>query len=380
MNTLQKIGLGTLAVAGAVGVVLVSQPKPVVHSAHWHVVDPGSYWNYPCPAGDTLDLQKGIYGYMSFGTESGNDSLHPNVIVCEPGVTFSKGLSWTDCHYWKLDGQNNLYINNHQTTTAITVQGKSSDFEFCRFVIDSCLYGWWFKQDAFSYPNDSSYWFGKYFIHNIFIHDVKAMHGNQDCGYEGSTDEPPKIFASYYGKSRTERPMGLMHIRNYKDTVIDFRRSGIQMSGCWDCVVDQCVFKNFGDPSQGYNQGAGIRAGYNDSDITITNNYVDSTMIYNSDCYAKGKIVYRNNTFNHAGVCSRGVNSQGIPNVNIVAFFFPTTIRLINNNIGLNSAKPSTNIALYGSAAFYTASGNKINNSGAWYNLTGGKMAIDTSK
>jgi hypothetical protein len=372
---------GLIAATATAGIIAVNvdnkqevqktpPPPPVSHHIDVQGNYPNGYWNYPCQPGDTLFLH-GTFTYMAFGNVSGASGN--KIVIDAKEATFKwngvkgqgVGFNFSDCNWFKIMNAN---IHNSFTGTAISIGGKSNHFELGNNIVDSAVYAVWFKDEPQDHPCDSSYWFGHNIMTDFYMHDCKFLNINQDVCYIGSTDQKADRNLSCNGVTYHPLPAQVKDIRIARIYIRHANRSGIQVSGGINVYVDSCNIADMGN-EQNPNQGTGISIGGNTFNAEVGWDTIKSTYNYNIYCQGYGNLRIHDNITDSAGYSYLYKNSQQMPSVNVSSYRIGTTWKLYNNRLGLNTAKPFTNVAAYATTSHMTDTGNYFRCTGVFYNL-----------
>lgn len=353
------------------------------HTAKWKRIlgnFPNGYINLSANAGDTLHLV-GKFTYLYWGNKNGTST---NRIVVEgDSATFAwsgingqgVGFNYQDCNWWKLM---NCNVHNGFTGTAFSITGKSNHFEISHCSVDSAVYAVWFKDEPSDHPCDSSYWFGNNTMDDLYMHDCSFIHINQDVCYLGSTDQKADRNVNCNGVIYHPLPAQVSNIRVARIFIRYANRSGIQISGGTGInYIDSCNIASTGYEQNSF-QGTGISIGGNTENCTLLNDTISNTFNYAVYCQGWKNITIFNMKIDSTGFIGNIKNVQPLPSINITSFRFPTTYKVYNNFIGLNTANPFTNIAIYATTANMTDTGNCFSHTGVVRNL-GESFIYDTT-
>lgn len=339
-NNVKKILLsaGILAGAGGLTTMLLQDKYIVQHTAHWKIVPPGGYWNYPCSAGDTLYLN-GDYTYMSFGGVNGEPDKP--IVVLGDNATLKNGFNFSDCNYWHITGKINI---KNAPGTALSISGKSNHFEIDGVNIDTAFYFLWFKTEVGDHPCDSSYWHNMN-MDDLYVHDCNFHYARQDGCYIGSTGQNADRAVNCNGKIYYPMPATVSNIRFERVRMTNAQRTFLQISGCsGNNYVKNCYFNNCGFEFNPY-QGAGVALGGNDNgNYEIAYDTIKNTYLNNFYSYASGTINFHHNLLDSADVVSGKINTQ--QNASVLLRSNGSTYNFYSNKIGWSNNNVS--LVVYG--------------------------------
>lgn len=332
---------------------------------HKYILTPGSYYNPVQPlSGDTVYLSKGQYGYVSWGKISG-DSLHP-IYLTGDSVSMFNGFAFNDCNWWHIS--KGITVQNNPNTVGVNIDGKSGHFEIDHINFRYIYSAVWFKQEP-TLTTDTSRW-STLVLDGLYWHDCTVFRTYFEGGYLGSTDQKfDRRCLAFDGNYYYPKPARVANIKIVNVTFDSTERTGLQVSGGTNVLVDRCTFNVCG-LSKESNQGACLRYGLNTQKTTTTRCRFSHSWLYAFQSMASDTVKFANNQIDSATVIGKTINPQPMAAVEFDGFIYPTTLIIKNNTIGYSNNGVGTVVTA--SKEFLTAAGNIFsNNTGSFQNNSG---------
>lgn len=359
--------------------------------AHYDIAPNTGYW-FPkdkFKPGDTITFKAGQHAYFS-GTDCAGTADAPITATFEDGVQFSKGIDFTNCKWWVLDGgaNQNLYIKG-ASGIAMGFKGTCGNITIKGARVDGAYSYIWFKTEvnegAFA---NWDYWTknpdgtisANYIMDGLTLDNFSFNNLNFDGGYIGSTGQKADRPVTIDGVTYYPFPVKVSNIKISNGTIDRSSRTGLQISGLvgQGSYIKNVTISNSGLGKEQY-QGASLRIGYNSPDgIEIDGCTFDGSFLYNVQTMAGGKVKFTNNHVKNS--CS----VEGVPNIEKMAAVeidtfdqYPATIDVEGNTI--DGSNNNVSLVVYGSTKSLKAASIVANNSlqGSFQNQTGQTINTD---
>jgi hypothetical protein len=339
--------------------------------------------------GDTITFKAGQYAYFS-GADCSGTEQQPIVATFESGVQFSKGIDFTNCKWWVLDGgaDKNFFIKG-ASGIAMGFKGTCGNITIKGVKVDGCYSFIWFKTEvneqqfaSWDYwtKNDDGTITANYVMDGLTLDNFEYDNCNFDGGYIGSTGQKADRAVVIDGVTYYPFPVQVTNIHISNGKIDSSSRTGLQISGLigTGSYLKNVTISNSGQGREQY-QGAGFRLGYNSPDgFEIDKCTFDGSFLYNVQTMGGGLIKFTNNKV----INSCSVN--GVPNVEKMAAVeidtfnqYPAKVQVEGNNI--DGSNNGVSLVIYGSTKSLSKDSIVRNNTleGSFQNQTGQTIITD---
>lgn len=359
--------------------------------AHYDIASNSGYWfgANKFKAGDTILFKAGQHAYFS-GTDCSGTPENPIVATFEPGVIFSKGIDFTNCKNWVLDGgaDQNFYIKG-ASGIALGFKGTCGNITIKGVKVEGCYSFLWFKTEVNEQQFANwTYWTknadgtisANYVMDGLTVENFTMKKCNFDGGYIGSTGQKADRAMVIDGVTYYPYPVQVSNIKISNGVIDGSSRTGLQISGLigTGSYLKNVTIMNSGEGREAY-QGANLRIGYNSPDgFEIDGCTFDGSFLYNVQTTCGGLLKFTNNIVKNS--CRVG----GIPNVEKMAAVefdtfaqYPCKIDCQHNTI--DGSNNNVSIVIYGTTKSISKDSVVANNTlqGSFENQTGVTIITD---
>lgn len=339
--------------------------------------------------GDTILFKAGQHAYFS-GTDCNGTADKPIVATFEQGVQFSKGIDFTNCQNWILDGgaERNFYIKG-ASGIAMGFKGTCGNISIRGVRVQGCYSFLWFKTEVneqqfanWTYwtKNDDGTITANYVMDGLTLENFDFQTCNFDGCYVGSTGQKADRPVVIDGVTYYPLPVQVKNIRFSNGIINDSSRTGLQISGLIGdaSYLKNVVISNSGRGREAY-QGANFRLGFNSPDgFEIDGCTFDGSFLYNVQTMCGGLLKFTRNTVKNSCIVNGIPNVEKMAAVEIDTFNqFPAKVTVENNSI--DKSNNNVSLVIYGTKQSLSKDSIVRNNQlqGTFENQTGQTIITD---